>query len=195
MKNRMDGWRIMKLMGLVWILALLVLVLGWENRTRGYVWKTVNEESAVILREMPSLEITEAEYAVENKLWEVPEIQEVVGKAVKEGYGKLSERTVKELFQKIIPENAEFVSVEVGPGDVLFRYTVLNLTTSLCYYQSKEAPVIKMINVSNSRDDISKSLLYINYGNKTFEKQKQERIWFDQTRKLLGLGAEAERNG
>lgn len=85
--------------------------------------------------------------------------------------------------------------MEVGPGDVLFRYTVLNLTTSLCYYQSKEAPVIKMINVSNSRDDISKSLLYINYGNKTFEKQKQERIWFDQTRKLLGLGAEAERNG
>lgn len=128
MKKQMDGWQIMKLMGVIWILVLLVLFLGWEDRTRGYVWKTVNEESEVMLREMPSLKITEAEYAVENKL---------------------------------------------------------NLTTSLCYYQSEEEPTTKIINVSNSKDDISKSLLYINYENNVFEKQKQERIWFDQTRRIL----------
>lgn len=186
MKRHGDGMEIVKIFAVVWIVMIILLFLGWESRTHGYTWEIVSEDKELILLEMPSLEITETESAAGQLLWEAAVIKNALADATSDGYLKLSDETVEELFGNLIPENAETSYVEVGQGDIVVRYSVMNLSTALCYYRDDKAQTIKIVNVDNSMSDINKRLLYINYGNKSFEKQKETRIWFDQTRKLLG---------
>ena len=181
--------------GRLWIgLALLFvagyILIGIFRIPREYTAKTVTTDKKKILQELPALELTEEELSLEASLREneelLKQLEEI--KATEEyEVIPLSLEMVEELVGHIIPDNVENVKMNMDEGGIAIDYSRMNVSTSIIFYWNDTMEPIKMIILDSSWEDgPTDGTLYINTGNREYEKQRYGRVLFPRIREIFG---------
>ena len=180
--------------GKLWIGLALLFIAGYILLSifripREYTAKTVTTDKKKILQELPALELTEEELALEASLRENEELlkrlEEI--KATEEyEVISLSAEMVEELAGHIIPDNVENAKMNMDEGGVAIDYSRMNVSTSIFFYWSDAMEPIKMIIMDSAWEDGPNGTLYINTGNREYEKQRHGRVWFPRIREVFG---------
>ena len=180
--------------GRLWVGLALLFVAGYILLSifripREYTAKAVTTDKERILQEMPMLELTEEELSLEASLREneelLKQLEEI--KATEEyEVIPLSDELVEELAGHIIPDNVENAKMNMDEGGLAIDYSRMNVSTSIFFYWSDDMEPIKMIILDSSWEDGANGTLYINTGNREYEKQRYGRVWFPKIRKMFG---------
>ena len=62
----------------------------------------------------------------------------------------------------------------------------MNVSTSIIFYWNDTMEPIKMIILDSSWEDGANGTLYVNTGNREFEKQRNGRVWFPRLWEVFG---------
>lgn len=180
--------------GKLWTWLALLFVAGCIlfiifRSPRVYTAKTVTTDKKKILQELPALELTKEELALEASLRENEELlkrlEEI--KATEEyEVIPLSPEMVEELAGHIIPDNVENAKMNMDEGGIAIDYSRMNVSTTIIFYWSDTMEPIKMIILDSLWEDGANEALYINTGNREYEKQRYGRVWFPRLREMLG---------
>lgn len=177
----------------IWLALLFVagyILLGIFRIPREYTAKTVTTDKKKILQELPALELTEKELSLEASLREneelLKQLEEI--KATEEyEVIPLSTETVEELVGHIIPDNVENVKINMDEGGIAIDYSRMNVSTNIIFYWSDTMEPTKMIILDSSWEDgPTDGTLYINTGNREYEKQRYGRVLFPRIREIFG---------
>jgi len=177
----------------IWLALLFVagyILIGVFRIPREYTAKTITTDTKKILQEMPALELTEEELALEAVLRENEELLKRL-KEIKatEEYEviPLSDELVEDLAGHIIPDNVENTKMNMDEGGIAIDYSRMNVSTSVIFYWSDTMEPTKMIILDSSWEDgPTDGTLYINTGNRKYEKQRYGRVWFPRLREMFG---------
>ena len=175
--------------GLAFLFTAGYILIGIFRIPREYTAKAVTTDKERILQEMPMLELTEEELSLEASLREneelLKQLEEI--KATEEyEVIPLSDELVEELAGHIIPDNVENAKMNMDEGGIAIDYSRMNVSTSIIFYWSDIMEPIKMIILDSSWEDGANEALYINTGNREYEKQRYGRVWFPRIRKMFG---------
>ena len=177
--------------GLAFLFTAGYILIGIFRIPREYTAKTVTTDKKKILQELPALELTKEELALEAYLRENEELLKRLAEIkTTEEYEviPLSDELVEELAGHIIPDNVENAKMNMDEGGMAIDYSRMNVNTSIFFYWSDAMEPIKMIILDSSWEDgATDGTLYINTGNREYEKHRDGRVWFPKILEMLKL--------